>query len=86
MRGRGRGLGYVAAVALVGLAGSGFVGVVGAVARPASAVTEPTGPAVLVGCLGVDAGATGPQIRVGFVTSGPDGLYRAVFAGPAGPV
>lgn len=55
-------------------------------AIPASAVAEPTGPAVVVGCLGVDPGATGPQIRVGFVTSGPDGLYRAVFAGPAGPV
>jgi len=55
-------------------------------AAPASAVTEPGGPAVVVGCLGVDPGATGPQIRVGFVTSGPDGLYRAVFAGPSGPV
>ena len=39
-----------------------------------------------VGCLGVDRSGTGPQIRVGFVVSGPDGLYRAVLAGPTGPV
>jgi hypothetical protein len=73
-------LGRVSAIALMLL--GGLVVLV----APASAVTEPGGPTVLVGCLGVDPGPTGPQIRVGIVTSGPDGLYRAVFAGPAGPV
>jgi hypothetical protein len=86
MRRRGQGLGHVALLVLVGLTGSGLTATLGAVGSPASAATEPTGPTVLVGCLGVDPGATGPQIRVGFVTSGPDGLYRAVFAGPSGPV
>ncbi len=80
-RGRGVGdLGRVAVGALMLVAGPVVL------AAPVSAVTEPGGPAVVVGCLGVDPAPTGPQIRVGFVTSGPDGLYRAVFAGPGGPV
>jgi hypothetical protein len=79
VRRRGLGLGCVAAV--VALLGSVAVG-----ADPAAAVTEPGVPTVVAACLGVDPGATGSQIRVGVVVSGPDGLYRAVFVGPDGPV
>lgn len=79
VRRRGRGVGCVAAAA-----GLTF-GAVVALATNGWAVTEP-GPTVVVGCLGVDPGATGSQIRVGLVVSGADGLYRAVFAGPDGPV
>jgi hypothetical protein len=63
----------------------GWAGALGASAS-ASAATDPAAPAVLVGCLGVDPGTNGSQIRVGVVVSGPDGLYRAVLAGPSGPV
>ena len=80
VRRRGWGLGCITACA--GLA----IGCIGAFAAPAAAAPEPGGPVVVVGCLGVDPGATGSQIRVGLVVSGPDGLYRAVLAGPSGPV
>ena len=80
MHRRWLGLGRIAAALALSL------GCVGTFAVPVSAVTDPAAPAVVVGCLGVDPGANGPQIRVGFVVSGPDGLYRAVLAGPSGPV
>lgn len=86
MRRRGRRLGAVAAAALLVTAGLAGLGAIGIVTEPASAATEPAGPAVVVGCVGVDPGTAVAQIRVGFVTSGPDGLYRAVLAGPSGPV
>jgi hypothetical protein len=80
VRRRGLGLGFVAAVALVA------AGWATAAGPPALAAAAPGAPAVTVGCLGVDRGATAPQIRIAFVVSGPDGLYRAVLAGPSGPV
>ncbi len=80
MRRRGRSLGCVAIAALSAV-GWLVVNGAGATAAPA-----PGAPSVVVGCLGADPGATGSQIRVGLVVSGSDGLYRAVFAGPAGPV
>ncbi len=82
-RGLGRGclvlsgLAVGVAIALAGAATSGSA---------ASAATSPAAPSVLVGCLGVDPGTNASQIRVGLVVSGPDGLYRAVLAGPAGLV
>lgn len=76
VRRRGLGLGSVAAALVLAL------GWAGAFAAPVAAATD---LAVVVGCLGVDPGSNGPQIRVGFVVSGPDGLYRAVLTGPSGP-
>ena len=80
MRRRGPSLGCVAIAAL------SAVGWLVANGAAATAAPAPGAPAVVVGCLGVDPGATGSQIRVGLVVSSADGLYRAVFAGPAGPV